>query len=409
MGNRRLPVLCDSSVCTGCASCSNICPKDAIRMTAGNDGFLRPIVDTERCVRCLACENACPVLHPAECSSNRTEPLVFACWNKDAKARSESSSGGAFSALATAIFAAGGYVTGAVYDDDMNVRHQLCCSIDDLTRLRGSKYVQSEIGTVYGEIKEKLVAGNTVLFVGTPCQVAGIRAYLKNEYENLYCCDFICHGTPSPLLFKNYIRWVESVRRIKISQFNFRHKRSGWYDAVRVANGNYYMKGKLDAYFFGFNHDISLRESCYRCPSIGLPRKGDITIADYWGIGMKYRFEKLNEIPNGISLVMLNNEKGEKLFEKAKIFLHFKQGDFGEALNRNQPMIKPSHRPQSRDTFYLDMNTLSFEELRRKYLHVKGKAWLVAWFRENAPRKCVTCLRAIIQLITWKYNGSKTL
>ena len=187
MGNRRLPVLCDSLVCTGCAACSNICPKDAIRMTAGKDGFLRPVVDTDRCVKCLACENTCPVLHSAECPASRPKIPVFACWNKDSCARWESSSGGAFSALATAIFAERGFVAGAVYDESMTVRHQLCHSMNDLMRLRGSKYVQSEIGTVFREIKERLVAGNTVLFVGTPCQVAGIRAYLRKDYEKLYC------------------------------------------------------------------------------------------------------------------------------------------------------------------------------------------------------------------------------
>lgn len=408
MENKRLPALCDSLLCTGCAACSNSCPKDAIQMTASNDGFLRPVVIEESCVECLACEKACPVLNPVKLR-NQEEPNVFACWNKDSKVRAESSSGGAFSALATSIFAQGGYVAGAVYNKNMEVGHQLCHSMDDLNHLRGSKYVQSTIGNVYREIKKELIAGNLVLFVGTPCQVAGIRSYLKRDYENLYCCDFICHGTPSPLLFKKYLHWVEDAKQIKIQSFNFRHKRSGWYDAIRVANDNYCMKGKFDAYFFGFNRDISLRESCYCCPVVGLPRTGDITIADYWGFGMIYKSKALDEISDGISLVMANNAKGRSLFDNAKPYLHWQQGRLDEALSRNQPMIRASHRPKERDTFYSDMDALGFEELRKKYFQIKGKARLIAGFRENAPRKCVTGIRKIIQIITWKRNGSKTL
>ena len=409
MENKRLPKLCNSLVCTGCAACSNSCPKDAIQMIAGIDGFLHPVIYEKECVQCLACEKACPVLNPAKYGTNKEDPDIFACWNKDSQIRAESSSGGAFSALATAIFTQGGYVAGAAYNKNMQVVHQLCHSMNDLKRLRGSKYVQSSIGNLYRDIKEKLIEGNLVLFVGTPCQIAGIQAYLKKSYENLYCCDFICHGTPSPLLFNKYLHWIENTKQIKINSFNFRHKRSGWYDATRVANGNYYMKGKFDAYFFGFNRDISLRESCYRCPAIGLPRKGDITIADYWGIGMKYKFEALKEIPNGISLVMVNNDKGMILFDNAKPYLHWEYGHFDEALSRNQPMIKPSNRPLSRDTFYSDMDTLSFDKLRRKYFQIKGKARLIAWFRENAPRKYIIGVRKIIHIIIWKHNGSKTL
>lgn len=409
MENKRMPVLCDIRECTGCAACRNICPKDAIQMTAGDDGFLRPFINTEKCVQCLICEKTCPVLHKSSYINNLKEPSVFACWNKDPQSRFESSSGGAFSALANAIFSEGGHVAGAVYDEDMTVRHLLSDSVNDIIRLRGSKYVQSDINLVFREIKTKLIKGDKVLFVGTPCQVAGIRSYLKKDYDNLFCCDFICHGTPSPLLFKKYIHWVEKIKHIKIRSFNFRHKRSGWYDAVRVANGKHYMKGKLDAYFFGFNRDITLRESCYNCPAIGLPRKGDITIADYWGIGMIYKFEKLDEIPDGISLLMINNNKGAMLFEKAKPLLHIQKGHFDEALHRNQPMIKPSHRPQCRDTFYSDLNSLDFEELRKKYFEIKGRSRLIACLRENAPRKCVTGLRKIIQLIIWKRNGSKTI
>lgn len=408
MENKRYPVLCRQLDCTGCAACANICPKDAITMTEMLDGFSQPVIDKDRCVQCLACEKSCPVLNPFS-NEGQNEPVVYSCWNRDNKVRWESSSGGAFSALATIVLERGGYVTGAAYGDAMRVSHRMIHSVAELPLLRGSKYVQSCTGDIYRQVKEKLLDGAIVLFVGTPCQVAGLRGYLNKDYPNLYCCDFTCHGTPSPLLFRKYIRWIEQEKNIKIRSFNFRHKHSGWYDALRAANGGLFMKGKYDAYFLGFNRNITLRESCYRCPAIGLPRKGDVTIADFWGIGMNYKFDRTDEIADGISLMMVNNTQGEKLVELAKQYLHWQKGAFDEALSRNQPMIKPSHRPTARDTFYGDMAVMGFEQLRRKYFQMPVKARLVAWLRENAPRVCVVGLRNIVQYITWKRNGSKAL
>ena len=407
--NKRLPQLCGPLDCTGCAACASVCPKDAIAMTAGADGFLYPAVDGDKCVGCLACEKTCPVINPIGAGGRSERPQVYACWNLDPAVRAESSSGGAFSALAETVIGQGGYVFGAAYDDQMTVRHRECHSRDQIELLRGSKYVQSQIGDTFRMVKRRLAEGAKVLFVGTPCQVSGLRAYLRRDYDNLYCCDFICHGTPSPLLFSKYLRWIESKKGIKVTKFNFRHKKSGWYDAVRAANGRVWMKGDLDAYFLGFNRNVSLRESCYNCPAIGLPRKGDITIADFWGIGMMYKFDSPREIPNGVSLVMINDEKGTCLLDDAKPLLNWRAGHFDEALNGNKPMIKPSARPAARDTFYIDMAALDFERLRLKYMRLSGKAKAIAVLRENAPRRCVTGLRRVVQYITWKRNGSKGL
>lgn len=378
-------------------------------MVSGKDGFLYPSINEETCLNCLACERTCPVVNPVDLSENRKEPLVFACWNKNSAARSQSSSGGAFSALASAILKEDGIVVGASYNDQMKVVHRACSSFSELDSLRGSKYVQSSIGDIYKLIRTYLNQGKRVLFVGTPCQNAGIRNFLKKEYANLYCCDFICHGTPSPLLFQKYLEWIEASKGIKVTSFNFRSKKSGWYDAVRVVNNHKVMKGKHDAYFFGFNRNYSLRESCYRCPEIGMPRRGDITIADFWGIGMEYRFDKVGEIKDGISLVMLNNAKGEQLFESAKPFLEYRKRSYDEALSHNIPMIKPSSRPKERDHFYLDMESMDFESLRKKYFKMRGKARIIAFTRECTPRFFISTLRNLAQFIKWKRNGSKTL
>lgn len=409
MENKKKPVLCDNLTCTGCSACYNACPVDAIEMCRGIDGFEYPVINDVKCIGCFSCERSCPVLKPINISSFKKKPDVFACWNNEQEVRDKSSSGGAFSAIAQAIIEKNGSVVGAAFQNDMSVIHSIYDSKAGIEKLRGSKYVQSQIGDIFRKIKEQLQESRAVLFVGTPCQVAGLRSYLRKDYENLYCCDFICHGTPSPILFKNYITWINENKNIEVNAFNFRSKRSGWYDALRVANGNIIMKGKYDSYFYGFNHNITLRESCYRCPAIGLPRKGDITIADFWGVGMMYKFPNLNEIPKGISLVMINNEKGAELFEFSKPHLFYLPGNFEEALNRNKPMIKPSTRPKCRDTFYNDAATFSYEDLREKYFKRGLKSRFIAGFREYSPYLLTTSIRKLMQYISWKRNGSKTL
>lgn len=407
MENKRYPNLCSKEYCTGCGACDNACPQNAITLLPHDDGFYYPNINKSKCIKCLLCETSCPVINLKE-SSNFQKPYVYACWNKDKNIRNESSSGGAFSAIAMYILKKGGYVVGAVYDESMNVKHVMIDSVDDLHKLRGSKYVQSRIGNIFTEIKLKLKSGKLIFFVGTPCQVSGLKFYLKKEYDNLICCDFICHGVPSPLLFNKYINWLETTQKEKIKDFNFRNKIHGWYDALRVVNKEKIIKGKYDSYFFGFNKNITLRESCYICPSIGLPRKGDITFADFWGIGMKYKYSD-SDINKGISLVMANNEKGKYIINCSKQYMNIKERPFDEAIERNKPMIYPSNRPQIRDIFYKDLNKTEFEDLRKKYLKISGKSFIVATFRENTYRQFIIMIRNIVQYLTWKKNGSKTL
>lgn len=409
MENRkRYPNLCNPLYCTGCAACVNTCLKDALTMQAMPDGFLQPVLNKEECIQCCACEKVCPVMNPIP-NGNRIKPITYACWNKNEAVRKQSSSGGAFSALAQYVLEQGGYVVGAAYDENMRVSHLMIHSLDELAKLRGSKYVQSYMGDIFRQVKDKLKENSLVLFVGTPCQVAGLKSFLKKDYPNLYCCDFICHGTPSPLLFQKYIEWIEQEKQLKIHSFNFRHKSKGWKDPIRVANDDCFMKGKYDSYYLGFKLDITLRESCYQCSAKGIPRKGDVTIADFWGIGTKYKSEILSGMSKGISLLLSNNKKGDELIELIKPFIYFDRGSFEEALDGNPSMRYSAHRPSVRDTFYADMANLSFEQLRLKYFRMSAKNRLVSVIRENAPKCCLAGMRRFIQIITWIRNGSKTL
>lgn len=198
MINQNLPRLCDDSVCTGCSTCSSVCEQKALNLISGNEGFYRPLINTDKCISCGLCEKVCPVLNGVKAISSLENPLVYAAWNKDENVRAESSSGGVFSALAETVLEMGGIVCGAAYANDMSVSHICIEKKSDLSKLRLSKYVQSYIGDAFRNVKEYAKQGRTVLFCGTPCQAAGLRNFLRKDYPNIICCDFICHGVPSP-------------------------------------------------------------------------------------------------------------------------------------------------------------------------------------------------------------------
>lgn len=407
MSNKSFPTLCNDKICTGCSACSNVCPVDAIQMVPNCEGFLNPTIDKGKCIKCLKCSNVCPVINHRTKSYNDIN--VYACWNINNDIRKESSSGGVFSALAKPILENGGYVIGAAYNDKMALEHISITRAQDIYKIRGSKYIQSNIKYIYREIKSLLDCGNKVMFVGSPCQVAGLKNYIGIN-NNLVCCDFICHGVPSQTLFTKYIKWIEDHKKVKISNYNFRDKSKGWYDASRTINNNIKLKGKYDIFFYWFNQNITLRESCYKCPAIGMNRHGDITIADYWGIGMEYKFDHLNEINKGVSFVMINNHNGALAFEEAKKFIQYEKRPIQEILYRNKPLIYPSKRPQARDSFYIDMNNIKdFEELRKKYKPKISKTLLIYRIKEHTPYLILSIIRNVSQIIIWKKNGSKTI
>ena len=317
--------------CCGCNACAQICPKQCITMQEDDEGFLYPRVDTENCIDCHLCEKICPV------SNHGTErkPLkVYAAINKDEEVRKQSSSGGIFTALAEQVIKQGGVVFGARFDERWQVKHDYTETMEGLAAFRGSKYVQSRIGNTYQEAEQFLKVGRKVLFSGTPCQIAGLRNYLRKEYDNLLAIDFICHGVPSPMVWRRYLK--EEVARqcdrknsvlshpiheedVLVEGISFRDKTMGWKkysfaltlsttngsgDKIQFCSCSPMTKNE---YLRGFMSNVYLRPSCYSCAFKCLKSKSDITLGDFWNIRL---YNKHLDDNQGLSLMLLNNSRG---------------------------------------------------------------------------------------------------
>ncbi len=303
-----------SDRCTGCSACFNACPVDAISIIKDDIGFNCRSVDFDKCINCGKCVKVCPVIETKY--KNNENPDCYAIMADD-EIREKSSSGGMFSLAANYILDNGGYVCGAAFAENFTVRHIIISDKNDLQKLRGSKYVQSDIGGILKEVKELLDNGKSVLFSGCPCQVAGLYGYLGKDYGNLYTLDLVCHGTPPQSAFLKYLD--EQYGTENVSAFSFRTKEYGYNCTSQIA----YMKDgtrigsnvAFDPYEKAMHTGLALKEMCTDCPFAVLPRQGDITIGDFWGIS-KFNAE-LND-GKGTSLSLINNDKGNELFEKIR-------------------------------------------------------------------------------------------
>lgn len=343
----------DKSQCTGCGACANICPQKCIAMEADAEGFLYPEVNEDMCLQCEICIAACPVIAAGEAEQpDRTK--AYAAKHTDEAIRKESSSGGVFSALAEVFLQEGGVVVGAAFTSDWrSVRHFAVEKTENLWKLRGSKYLQSEIGMTYQDVKYWLLQGRKVFFTGTPCQVEGLRSYLGKEWENLLCADLICHGVPSANVWERYLAWQEKNYDGATSHVSFRDKKEGWRNyAVRISFSNeisHTTRGSEDLYIRAFLRDICLRPSCYNCPFKDIRRKADLTMADFWGI--KQIAPELDD-DRGTSLVLVHTIKGQHVLEQAANRLTLKAVPLEAAIQGNPAAIKSADCPWQRDQFF---------------------------------------------------------
>lgn len=366
--------ICKYEDCTGCMACYNACTHNAIVMMQDNEGFLRPKINQDQCVDCKLCYNKCPINKMVEFNL----PLnVYSGWAKNINIRLQSSSGGAFSAIAIPILEHGGIVFGAVLDDKLQVKHVCIDDITKLSGLRGSKYVQSNIQLCYRDVKEYLIKKRTVLFSGTPCQIAGLKAYLSRDYENLFTIDLICHGVPSPGVFEEWKKWIKNkFELVDISSVKFRGKKYSWiYFNTEITgytknNKNFKYIGAYykDEWIRGFLRDYFLRPSCYNCNFTKIERCSDFTIADWWGYKPD-KDESWDFESKGVSLIMCNTQKAYNYFLKhCAESMTLKARSIEEALRTNKSLRSSFQAPSNRENFWSDYFQMPFSYVVKKYM-----------------------------------------
>ena len=355
--------------CCGCYGCMNICPKNAIEMREDAKGFKYPSIDQHKCIDCGLCKKICPILNNKE---TKNDIEAYACYNINNDERINSSSGGIFVLLAKEIIKRKGVIFGAKFDKNYNTIHSSTTKENELIDFMGSKYMQSIIGNTYKEIKELLDKDIYVLFTGTPCQVEGLKSYLKKEYKKLYTQDIICHGVPSPKVWRKYIEFQKIQNGNIIKKIQFRNKDKGWTDfnsKIEFDNSLYCKSHKDDLFMKTFLNNLCLRESCYNCSFKKKNRVSDITLADYWGIN---KFHPDMNDDKGTSLVIVNSTKGKELFELIKNNIKCKQTNLDYAIKYNPAMIKSVNKSPKEDLFYKDIDNLSFDKLVKKYVPRKS-------------------------------------
>lgn len=350
--------------CCGCAACMNKCPKDAITMVEDEKGFRYPKINQEKCIECGLCEKSCPVIQNKKIEN---EPKVYACISKDEEERLKSSSGGIFSLLSKEILERKGVVFGAAFDEEFLVRHQYIENINDLDKLRTSKYLQSIIGNTYRQAKEFLEQGRYVLYTGTPCQIEGLLSYLGKEYEKLYTQDIVCHGVPSPKVWRKYMEFRKNKDKEVPTKINFRDKKQGWktYSVTfQYKNSKYSANQTEDIYMKAFLRDICLRDSCYQCSFRKEKRLSDITLADFWGVNKILPEWDDNK---GTSLVLINSKKGEEIYQKISEKLKSKEVTMENALMSNPAIMYSPKIHKNREKFFGELGQKQFEELVKQY------------------------------------------
>lgn len=347
-------------------------------MQPDTEGFLHPQIDPNTCTNCDLCRLICPA--NADTTTPRRydgpdklpAPKVFAAWQLDESIRRDSSSGGVFTALAENILSKGGIVAGAAFDDQLVVRNILVETQKELHRLRGSKYVQSEISPdLYWRLRELLKAGRPVLFTGTPCQVAGLHAFLGKDYQNLCTCDLVCHGVPSPKVFADYRAMMECQYGARPKRIAFRRKNCGWKRySVSLSFDNdteYRRVFNDDPFMTGFLQNTYLRPCCHTCTFSRLPRVADVTLGDFWGIGDHHPEW---DDDKGTSLILVNTEAGSGAFNTCKDSLIVHDADLKDAIRSNPCICNQVPAGERRTAFFNDLDRLPFDKVLAKHTSV---------------------------------------
>ncbi|MBQ7986825.1 MAG: Coenzyme F420 hydrogenase/dehydrogenase, beta subunit C-terminal domain [Clostridia bacterium] len=331
--------------CIGCTACAHSCPTEAIKIQKNTEGFLSAVINDEACIKCGICFNVCPVQQGSNAGEEYKE--AYACYSKNKDIQNTSTSGGIFYFIAKEILKKDGTVYGATMDENLVVKHIPIQKEEDLHKLQGSKYVQSELGDTYAEIKDRLENDEYILFSGTGCQVTGLKQYLKKDYEKLLTVDLICHGIPSPGMFEDYTAYLGKKYGGKVIAYKFRQKNpkeAQSYDTkIEIQKGAKVIEktisGDDDPFTLNYLQNTLQNKECYKCKFASLKRLSDITLGDYWGIGEAHPdFSK----GNSVSLVLLQTEKALSVWENIKSELEFLPTDKEKILKRNRQLAEPA-------------------------------------------------------------------
>jgi len=376
----------DKAKCCGCSACKNICPQQCIDMKPDFEGFLYPVVDVQKCINCNACINVCPVLNCQVKKDEYQEAYVLRTnSNEDLKI---STSGGFTTPLAIWIMEQNGKVWTATFDEEWKVYHAEFNSINpDFLKTKGSKYVQSNLNDSYQKIKQELDERKLVCFIGTTCQVYGLKNYLRKEYDNLVTVDLVCHGAPSPKLWKKYVIYQEKRYGAKLKKVNFRNKTYGYHSGTMMLefeNGKKYTgSARVDFMLKSFFSEIASRPSCYSCAFKKRYRISDFTIFDCWH--MSDLVEGKKDDDKGYTNVLIQSQKGKKIFEQIKSQYDVCLVDASKAIALDGIMVEHSAKPHSeRSEFYKDIDEHDLEMHIKKYLNIKKKDYILEKFKKTA-------------------------
>ena len=336
--------------CSGCTACASVCPNGCMEMSEDQEGFKYPEIDKDRCINCRLCEKVCPVKNSREVGK---QPKAFLARTCDKNLLEKCTSGGVFTEIAVNMVKSGGIAYGVVIDDDLVIKHKRVENSTEVIKFSGSKYVQSEVGDVFLQVYDDVKAGKNVVFCGTPCQVAGLSSFLGHRYENLYLIDLVCHGVPSPKLWKEYIDYV-AKKKGQLCKVNFRSKKLGYHVSVmeeEFENGKRQLGSArtnlmLKCYF----QNAADRPICYECPFKTLQRSSDITLFDGWHAS-KY-VDNLIDDDKGYTIVLVHSRKGKELIQK-NAHLELYEINTDKAIEADGKMaVNSVIRPEMRDTFY---------------------------------------------------------
>ena len=377
---KKEKLFCKDIRCSGCSACAAICPKHAIHMTISWDGFLIPELDKEKCVSCGLCHEVCQV-YQNEKPQQDSKQTYYALKNNN-DVRIQSSSGGVFTYLSDLIIEDNGVVVAPVMDAEYNVHHAVAVNKDERNKMRRTFYVQSDTNGVFNTIKKSLISKKKVLFVGTPCQVRGLQLYLQKDYDNLITCDLICHGVPSPGVFKKFIEVLKE--KGQLMDFLFRDKTLGWsgYHVSAILDGKK-IKNKqwLQSFNVLFSHNVINRSSCANCPYTSYDRPADITIGDFWGVKNSHKdfYDKL-----GVSLVLVNSKKGQLLFDKIKCKNILKLSKRETIQNS---LKSPSPMSGNRERAFRLLERDGYQAVAEKFGEVNLMGWIKKILRKLFSRR----------------------